>query len=68
MANSLTGKHSIEHLVHFNCAACHKWWSVGDAPLQKRIWFCPWCGRRQRFDLREDTASHPTEQRLHASE
>ena len=34
---------SHEHLVHFNCPLCQKWWSIGDAP-ERDHWFCPWCG------------------------
>jgi transcription elongation factor Elf1 len=43
--------HSIETLIHFNCRACSKWWSVGDADRSKTEWYCPWCGLRQTFDL-----------------
>ncbi|MBU6321143.1 hypothetical protein KGO04_01205 [Patescibacteria group bacterium] len=41
-----TKKHerSVEKLSHFRCAHCGKWWSVGDAPLAKKVWWCPWCG------------------------
>jgi len=35
---------SIEQLNHFRCGTCNKWWSVGDAPLSKKVWYCPWCG------------------------
>lgn len=34
---------SHEHLVHFNCPICQKWWSIGDAP-ERDHWYCPWCG------------------------
>lgn len=34
---------SIERLAHFQCADCQKWWSIGDAPLD-RNYYCPWCG------------------------
>lgn len=34
---------SVENLVHFNCPYCQKWWSVGDAPEEKKDWSCPWC-------------------------
>lgn len=37
-------KTSTERLVHFQCVACKKWWSIGDAPKAKKKWFCPWCG------------------------
>jgi len=37
-------KRSIEKLSHFQCGACNKWWSVGDAPQDKKEWYCCWCG------------------------
>jgi hypothetical protein len=48
-----TGTLSIEHLHHFRCGECNKWWSVGDPSIalpgkssaMKRKWFCPWCGK-----------------------
>lgn len=43
------GKKSIERLHHFNCGKCKKWWSIGDAPVDKRDWFCPWCGEKQEI-------------------
>lgn len=36
---------SHEHLVHFNCPICQKWWSIGDAP-ERDHWWCPWCGTK----------------------
>jgi transcription elongation factor Elf1 len=39
---------SIEQLSHFRCGKCNKWWSVGDAPLSKKVWHCPWCGLEAR--------------------
>lgn len=41
----LPGSRSLEVLSHFWCRHCEKWWSIGDAPLEKKDWFCPWCGR-----------------------
>ncbi len=38
---------SVEQLHHFVCAACKKWWTIGDAPKNKKEWFCPWCGKSQ---------------------
>jgi hypothetical protein len=29
--------------------ACGKWWSVGDAPIKKTAWFCPWCGKKDSY-------------------
>lgn len=43
----MVGKASLEKLVHFQCGQCQKWWSVGDAPADKTVWFCPWCGQKQ---------------------
>lgn len=43
------GARSIESLSHFWCKSCKKWWSIGDAPLDKHDWFCPWCGDINRF-------------------
>lgn len=43
----MQGTSSLELLVHFNCGACGKWWSVGDAPPDKTLWYCPWCGQMQ---------------------
>jgi len=40
---------SIEKISHFNCALCKKWWSIGDAPLAKKNWFCPWCGTKLKI-------------------
>lgn len=37
---------SVENLVHFSCPYCQKWWSVGDAPEDKEVWWCTWCGGR----------------------
>lgn len=47
----MQGKSSTELLVHFNCGACQKWWSVGDAPPDKKNWFCPWCGTEQKIQI-----------------
>ena len=43
------GGRSLELLSHFWCKQCKKWWSIGDAPLTKRDWFCPWCGEKQKI-------------------
>jgi ribosomal protein S27AE len=37
-------KRAVEHLNHFQCGKCKKWWTIGDAPKKKKEWFCPWCG------------------------
>lgn len=45
-----------ELLVHFHCASCAGWWSIGDLQgrlvsgsqtLFTRTWYCPWCGLSQ---------------------
>ena len=36
--------YTVETLVHFRCGACQGWWSIGDAPLDRTVWYCPWCG------------------------
>lgn len=45
---------SIEQLHHFNCGACKKWWSIGDAEKQKKEWFCPWCGILQKVSAKPE--------------
>mgnify|MGYP001594402500 CR=1 FL=1 len=40
---------SIEQLSHFICGVCGKWWTIGDAPVNKKQWFCPWCGVKQNM-------------------
>ena len=52
---ALEGKVSKEDLYHFQCPSeeCRKWWTVGDAPLDKRKWYCPWCGDEAIYDLRK---------------
>lgn len=50
--NKESGEISIERLAHFRCGSCGKWWSVGDAPAEKREWHCPWCGKKQDFTER----------------
>ncbi|MFA6552361.1 MAG: hypothetical protein WCT19_02560 [Candidatus Paceibacterota bacterium] len=42
-------KKSIELLHHFQCMFCKKWWSVGDAPEEKEKWWCPWCGKENKY-------------------
>jgi predicted RNA-binding Zn-ribbon protein involved in translation (DUF1610 family) len=45
------GLKTIEKLHHFQCYSCNKWWSIGDANTKKEIWYCPWCGEKQKFIL-----------------
>ena len=35
--------YSIECVIHYQCARCHGWWSIGDGPKTGHI-YCPWCG------------------------
>ena len=37
-------RRTVEQLYHFGCAQCGKWWTIGDAPVSKKKWYCPWCG------------------------
>lgn len=50
------GSVSVEHLHHFRCANCNKWWSIGDPSIAAKVlikqWFCPWCGLLQKVDKR----------------
>lgn len=42
-------KRSIEALSHFHCSCCKKWWTIGDAPQKREKWFCPWCGKENKY-------------------
>jgi hypothetical protein len=46
--SAANGTRSVEQLQHFQCGACQKWWTIGDAPPRPN-WYCPWCGRENRF-------------------
>jgi hypothetical protein len=39
-------KRTIEALNHFRCEKCEQWFSIGDAPVGKEVWYCPWCGEK----------------------
>lgn len=41
---------SVEKLSHFQCDVCKKWWTIGDAPADRTMWYCPWCGINQPED------------------
>ncbi len=43
---------SIERLNHFRCIDCNKWWSIGDAPIEKVEWYCPWCGKKGKYEAK----------------
>ena len=45
----IESKRSIENLSHFFCSFCSKWWTIGDAPEEKEVWFCPWCGKENNY-------------------
>ena len=47
---------SVEVLVHFQCALCNKWWSIGDAP-DRDYWYCPWCGVKLERIMSNDQKS-----------
>lgn len=49
--NKKTATRSVESLNHFRCQECDKWWSVGDAPVEKEDWYCPWCGAKQKMEV-----------------
>ena len=36
-------RYSIGHVIHYKCARCHGWWTIGDGPTTGQI-YCPWCG------------------------
>ncbi len=47
---------SVEKLNHFRCIDCNKWWSIGDAPIEKTEWFCPWCGKKGEYQIEPNSA------------
>jgi predicted RNA-binding Zn-ribbon protein involved in translation (DUF1610 family) len=40
---------SIEYFHHFRCGHCNGWWGIGDAPMKRKKWFCPWCGKENIY-------------------
>ncbi len=46
----------VELLHHFCCKKCKKWWSIGDAPINKHVWFCPWCGTENNYQSKNGSA------------
>ena len=46
---------STETLVHFQCPACNKWWSIGDADPTRR-YYCPWCGAQEQGPHQDGSA------------
>lgn len=57
--NRTKGKISLEILFHFQCGACGKWWSIGDAMTKGSSggWYCPWCGIENEIDWSEELAN-----------
>ena len=45
----MKNRRHIEKLHHFNCNYCKKWWSIGDAPEDIKLWYCPWCGKKNEY-------------------
>lgn len=44
-------KVSLEHLYHYNCDSCSKWWTCADIkPTEGDIIFCPHCGCANRVE------------------
>jgi hypothetical protein len=42
-------KYSTEVLHHFTCDNCQLWWSISaisEILLDKKGWWCPWCGHQ----------------------
>ena len=36
---------SVEHLFHYRCGACEKWWAIADIePREGEVIDCPHCG------------------------
>lgn len=47
--NEFHHTYSVEHLAHYHCGKCKKWWSIGDGPTWEmnrvpQVLYCPWCG------------------------
>lgn len=52
---TLNGEVSKENLYHFKCGDedCGKWWSIRDADLEKKVWYCHWCGKEQKINIKD---------------
>jgi len=46
----IDNQRTVENLHHFSCISCSKWWTIGDAPVEKEEWFCPWCGVKNNYE------------------
>lgn len=55
---------SIEHLSHFQCCDCSGWFSIGDAPVDRHSWWCPWCGALIHYEPAMDPSPDGTESLL----
>jgi hypothetical protein len=54
-------KYSIEILHHFTCDKCQLWWSismVSELFVNKKAWYCPWCGH-EHLAPHENITRHP---------
>ena len=45
----IISRRTLEVLNHFKCIFCKKWWSIGDAPLRRKKFYCPWCGKINKY-------------------
>lgn len=43
-----------EIVLHFTCDHCKKECVIGNAEIDDRPWYCPWCGKENIYD-EEDT-------------
>ena len=49
-------QYSTEVLHHFTCDKCKMWWSISaiaEMIVNKKGWWCPWCGH-QHIPLHEN--------------
>jgi predicted RNA-binding Zn-ribbon protein involved in translation (DUF1610 family) len=49
------GTVAVEHLSHFHCPNCGRWFSIGDAPAVRVVWTCPWCGKPSSYRERRES-------------
>ena len=51
--------YSVERLVHYQCAKCGGWWSIGDGPTDRELG-CPWCAppAHKRATMPKDGGGH----------
>lgn len=47
-------KVSLEHLYHYQCDGCTKWWTIADIqPVVGNQIFCPHCGNANTVEIIE---------------